>query len=405
MNSKLILQDGDVMFKQLNKPLALLSLSHMITDLSQGCLPVLLPFFKSAFGLTYVQIGIIVMAQSITSSVIQPIFGYISDRLSLSWLVPVSVLVAGTGMAITGLVTSYHLLLIIVIVSGLGVAAFHPQASKGAHFVSNQSHKGKGMAIFSMGGNLGHAGGALFMTILLTMPGALNNTVYFAIPAVILTLLLWRNLPQISPQSQSNFTESISKAKSKIPFLQLSILLIFIFFRSSVSSGLTTYIPLYYVNHLSGSPLYASYILSAFMLSGIAGTYVGGTISDRVGRKIVIIGSMFFLWPQLVLFQYTTGIATVLLSAVIGFTLVASFVATLVLSQEMMPGYEAMAGGLTMGFSIGLAGVGTTLLGYIADYSGIPSVFTVISWLPLAGLVFAAFLPGQLIHKNNIRSL
>jgi FSR family fosmidomycin resistance protein-like MFS transporter len=118
---------------------------------------VLLPFLQTAFNLTYAQVGIIVMAQNITSSVIQPAFGFVADRMSLPWLIPAGVLLSGIGIAVTGLVGSYHTLLAIVIITGLGVASFHPQGSKSAHFVSAGSRKGQSMAIFSLGGNLGIA--------------------------------------------------------------------------------------------------------------------------------------------------------------------------------------------------------------------------------------------------------
>lgn len=386
----------------ISKPLALLALSHMVTDLSQGALPVLLPFLKNAFDLTYAQIGIVVLAQNLTSSVIQPLFGYVTDRLSLPWLVPAGVLLSGLGMAITGLVTSYQLLLTVIVVAGLGIAAFHPQGSKSAHFVSAGEHKGRNMAIFSVGGNLGHACGTIFMTALLTLPGVMTNTLYFGIPAAVAAALLWLNLQQVSPQLPARPAAGTkTDATASIPYTLLTVLLCFIFLRSSIHAGLTTYIPLYYADYLGGSPLYASYLLSAFLLAGVVGTFIGGTLSDRIGRKTVILGSMLLTFPLLSLFQYTTGMATLLLLAVTGLTLISSFVTTLVLAQEMMPGYEAMAAGLTIGFSIGLGGVGATILGYVADNFGVPSVFTVIAILPIAAFAIASFLPGKLFKRDH----
>jgi len=386
----------------LSKPLALLALSHMITDLSQGALPILLPLFKTAFGLTYTQIGIIVLAQNFTSSVIQPIFGYLTDRMSMPWLVPAGLLVSGLGMAVTGLATSYELLLVIVIFTGLGIAAFHPQGSKAAHSVSPVNLRGRSMAVFSVGGNLGNACGSVFMTILLTLPGLISNTVYFCIPAAVLSGLLWLNMAQISPRQPSRAaTEAKSAARAPLPYALIVILLIVIFLRSSISAGLTTYIPLYYADYLGGSRLYASYLLSAFLLSGVVGTFIGGTLSDMLGRKTVIMGSMLLSFPLLCLFQFTTGLGTLVLVAVTGMTFIASFSTTTVLAQEMMPGYEASAASLTIGFSIGMGGVGATLLGFVADGFGVPSVFTVIAVMPLGALALAYFLPGKLFRRDN----
>ncbi len=384
----------------LTLPLILLAISHAVTDLSQGALPVLLPFLKNAFDLTYAQVGMIVLAQNITSSVIQPAFGYVADRLSLPWLIPAGVLLSGIGIAVTGLVGSYATLLAIVIVTGMGVAAFHPQGSKSAHFVSASSRRGQSMAVFSVGGNLGMALGTIFMGLLLTLPGAMVNTPWFLLPTGITAALVWLNLPRISPPPQTAAGQK-SRAKARLPVFLLTVLLAFILVRTTIQAGLTTFIPLYYVNYLGGSAVYAGYLLSAFLMAGVVGTFVGGTLSDKFGRKTLIVGSMLISWPLLALFQFTTGLMTVVLVAAVGFTLIASFSPLLVLAQEIMPGYEAMAAGLTIGFSIGLGGIGVTVLGYIADHFGIPSVFTVISVLPAGTIGLAMLLPGGWFKRDN----
>jgi FSR family fosmidomycin resistance protein-like MFS transporter len=376
-------------------PLVLLAFGHAVTDLSQGALPVLLPFLKTAFDLTYAQVGIIVLAQNITSSVIQPAFGFVADRLSLPWLVPAGVLLSGIGMAATGLMSSYHLLLAVVVVTGLGVAAFHPQGSKGAHFVSISSRRGQSMAVFSVGGNFGLAVGTVFMGFLLTLPGEMNNTPWFLLPAVVTAALLWLNLPRISPPPPAAAAGKKGSAPRNLPVFLMTVILAFIFVRTTIHAGLTTFIPLYYVNYLGGSVVYAGYLLSAFLIAGVAGTYVGGTLSDKFGRKTLIIFSMLVSWPLLALFPYTSGLTTVVLMAVTGFTLIASFSPIIVMAQEIMPGYEAMAAGLTIGFSIGLGGVGATALGYLADHFGVPSVFTVIAILPALTILLGFLLPGR----------
>jgi FSR family fosmidomycin resistance protein-like MFS transporter len=386
----------------LNKPLLLISLSHVITDLSSGALPILLPFFKSAFGLSYAQVGIIVLTQNFTSSIIQPLFGYITDRLSLSWLTPLSLLLAGIGTAATGLATSYQMLLMIVVITGLGVAAFHPQSAKDVHTVSDVSVRGQSMAVYSLGGNLGQACGSIFMMALLTLPGSMSNTLYFCLPAVVLSILLWMNLGQISAKSDMPSTLK-GKETNRVPFpyAKTGILLSYIFLRTSISAGLITYIPLYYVDFLGGSHLYASYLISGYLLSGVLGTYAGGILGDKFGRKTVIIGSMLLTFPLLSLFKYTTGFWTLALVVAIGFVYISSFSSTIVLAQEMMPGHEALAASLTTGLSIGLSGIAVTLLGYIADHSGIPSVFTVIALIPIAAFSLAFFLPGRFFQRDN----
>jgi FSR family fosmidomycin resistance protein-like MFS transporter len=387
----------------ISKPLALLTLSHLVTDLSQGALPVLLPFLKTAFDLTYTQIGIIVLVQNLTSSVIQPLFGLITDKVSLPWLIPASVLLSGMGLALTGYSGNYYWLLATVVIGGLGVACFHPQASKSAHFISTTASKGRSMGIFSVGGNAGMAAGSIFMSLLLTLPGSLANTIYFFVPAGLLALVLYRNLTVISPEFPTSAAATATPAPTSakpLNYWLLGALLFYIFIRSSIHTGLTTYIPVYYINYLNGSPAFASYLISVFLLAGVVGTFLGGILSDRIGRKAVIMLSMVVSLPLLVLLPYTGGILTLILLALIGLILISSFATTVVLAQEMMPGYVGVASGLTIGFSIGLGGVGAMILGWIADMYGVPSVFTVLSFLPLAGLFFIWILPGKLTKKH-----
>ncbi len=137
-------------------------------------------------------------------------------------------------------------------------------------------------------------------------------------------------------------------------------------------------------------------------MSGVLGTYVGGTLGDRFGRKSIILGSMLLVLPLLNLLKYATGYWTLPLVVAIGFVYIASFSSTTVLAQEMMPGYEALAASLTIGFSIGLSGLAVTLLGYVADYFGVPSVFTIISVIPVAAFAIAFFLPGRLFKPDNV---
>ncbi len=385
------------------KSLLLVAFSHAITDLSTGALPILLPFLKNAFALSYSQVGFIVLTQNITSSVIQPIFGYLSDRFPMPWLVPTGLMLAGLGMAITGLAPSYPMLLMIVIITGLGIASFHPQAAKMIHTTSHVSNRGRSMAIFSLGGNLGQACGAVFMMMLLTLPGGMDNSLYFCLPSFLLAAMLWRHLPALSPQTagQPGGAGRKDGPPTRIPWAMIGILLGYIFFRSSISAGLTTYIPLYFGDYLGGSHAYASYLLSAYLLSGVAGTYVGGALGDRYGRKTVILGSMLIVLPLLAILPHATGYWSLPLVSVIGFVYIASFASTTVLAQEMMRGFEAVGASLTIGFGIGLGGLAVTLLGFVADYFGIGTVFSVISLIPIAGAALAFFLPGRLFRADN----
>ena len=383
----------------LPQPLLLLSLSHMVTDLSQGALPVLLPALKTSLDLSYTQIGVIVLVQNLTSSIIQPLFGMITDKVSLPWLLPISIFLSGLGLAITGLMPTYTALLLSVIIGGLGVAGFHPQASKSVHFVSSDQLRGRSMGLFSVGGNLGMAVGASFMMLLTTLPGGLHNSVWFVIPASITALLIWRHLGKVSPQSFHHAGKTDAAKPKAIRLAPLLLLLTFIFFRSTLHAGLSTYIPIYYVNYLNGSPVYAGYLLSLFLVGGVLGTFVGAMLSDKFGRKAILTFSMVIVLPMVAAIPLTSGFMTMVLLVFTGFALISSFATTLVLSQEMMPGYEGMASGLTIGLTIGLGGVGVTGLGYIADLYGVPAVFTIMPVFPLIGFFLSLLLPGRLLHR------
>ena len=387
----------------LNKHILLIAFSHAVTDLSAGALPILLPFFKSTFALTYTQVGFIVLIQNLASSVIQPIFGYLSDRLPLPWLVPAGLLLAGVGTAVTGLAPSYPALLAIVIITGLGVATFHPQAAKSVYEVSAMISRGRSMAIYSLGGNLGQACGSVFMMALLALPGAISNTLYFCLPAIVLSALLWRDLPQRTAKpAMRPIKKEKATSTTPMPYRMIFILLMYIFLRTSISAGLVNFIPLYYVDYLGGSHIYAGYLITGYLLSGVAGTYIGGYLGDRFGRKTIILLSMLLTLPLLGLFQYTTDFWAFPVLAAIGFTYIASFSSTIVLAQEMMPGYEALAASLTLGFSIGLGGISVALLGYVADHFGIASVFTVITLVPPLAFCCAFFLPGRLFKPDHV---
>lgn len=382
----------------LSLPLILITLGHLAVDLGQGAVPVLLPFIKELFFLSYTEVGIIVMVQNFTSSVIQPLFGYAIDKVYWPFLLPLSIFIAALGMSLTGFAPSYYGLLIIVVIAGLGSASFHPQGAVAINHISKFGSRGKSMGLFSVGGNLGFALGSLFMVFLLAkIPGGLTNTIYFAIPGIIVSALIIVHLKELSPaikkeKTTANEAEITTK---KIPWRMLTILLAFIFVRSTIHTSLQTYIPLYYINYLKEDPVYASYLVSLFLLGGACGTFVGASMSDKYGRKLVIVTSMLLSLPLLLIFPYVPTIPALLLIFLSGGALVSSFATTLILAQEMMPGNIGVASGLTVGFSLGLGGIGTTILGMVADRFDLPTVLFILGVLPVFGLLLALQLPGQ----------
>jgi len=191
--------------------LLLLSFAHGITDLSQGALPILMPFFQNAYHLTYTQIGLIMLVSNLTACLTQPIFGFISDKTTTKWLMPAGCFISALGVGLSGLSGNFAMLLFLIGFSGIGVAAFHPEASKFTHFSSGDK-KASGMSIFSVGGNLGYALGSILIAALL-VKGGLSSTVYLAIPGVLIALLLWTKLGKIASRASCQVTATSAEEK------------------------------------------------------------------------------------------------------------------------------------------------------------------------------------------------
>ena len=385
----------------LSLPLLLIAAGHLAVDLGQGALPVLLPFIKDLFGLNYTQVGIVVMVQNLTSSVIQPLFGYMIDKVYWPPLLPISIFIAAVAMAMTGCAPSYGWLLVIIVFAGFGSACFHPQGAVAINSISDDDTRGRSMGLFSVGGNLGFALGSLFMAFLLTrLAGGLAGTAYFAIPGVTVALLLCLRLGKLMPDiREKKLGEGCFPKKKSTPYFLLAVLLAVIFVRSTVHTSMQTYMPLYYINYLNEDPAYAGYLVALFLFGGALGTFAGASLSDRFGRKTIIVLSMFASVPLIALFPHVSGLLRQFSVFLAGIALVSSFATTLVLAQEMMPANVGVASGLTVGFSVGLGGVGTTLIGKAADSFDLPAVLTILALLPMLGMICALRLPGRMFVR------
>ncbi len=386
--------------------LFLLSLGHAITDISQGVLPILLPFFKETFRLSYTSVGFIVLASNLSSSIVQPIFGYWSDRIKMPWLVPGGCFLSGAGLTLAGLATNDQMLFIGVVLGGLGVAAFHPEASKAAHLVSGE-RKATSMALFSVGGNLGFGVGPLLGVLFLKVNHWLG-TLIFLLPGAVMAIVLARVLPRIisahlDVQPDPKAPGHPETGASKVRVSSLLQLIGIVITRSWIHAGLATYIPLYYISYLKGDPAYASTLLTVFLIAGAVGTLLGGPMADRWGRKNLIIISMVFTLLALFLFRQVTGFWLLASVALTGFGLISTFSTTVVLGQELMPRNVGMASGLMLGFAIGTGGLGVTLLGVVSDHWGVPVALNIITILPVLGLLLAFFLPETRLVRRSSR--
>jgi len=379
--------------KMNKKALAILSAGHMTTDINQGALPALLPFFKEAFGLSYTTAGAILLSANITSSIIQPAFGYLSDRRPMKWFLPLAPLVACLGLSITGFVPSYALLLLCVILSGCGIAGFHPDGFKTAYFFTGDK-KATGMSIFAVGGNLGIALGPILALTLVTFFG-LKGTLGLILPGILIAVILGFNMSMLSTPAESARKEAKKvqgKPLSKDQKTSFLLLLTAATLRALTQLGLLTYIPFYYIDHLKGNPLYAGKLVSTFMMAGAFGTLIGAPLADRWGHKRYLMISFVLTFPFLLLFYSSSGsgLMAFLFLGISGFILISSFALSTLMAQELLPQHLGMASGLMVGFTISAGGVGVTLLGVIADTWGVPMAMKTIFALPLIALVAAS---------------
>jgi len=375
------------------RAMGVLSTGHMFTDIAQGSIPAMLPFLKSEDHLSLAAASALVLAATISSSVIQPLFGHVSDRISLPWLMPLGPALGGLGVALAGLAPSYGLTFAAVLLSGVGVAAFHPEASRFANYVSG-SRRARGMSLFSVGGNVGFALGPVLVTPLLLTFG-LHGTVFVIIPTGLMALVLIHELPRLKQfrgEGVGGGVQPTEQNEAWGPFVRLAGV---IALRSFVYFGMVTFIPLYYVNVLHANKALGNAALTAMLLGGAAGTLLGGPLADRFGRRAVLVGSMCVSPPLIVGFLVSGPALAVVFAALTGMVTIATFAVTIVMGQEYLPGRIGVASGVTIGLSIGLGGVGAPLLGVIGDAHGLRAVFETVAVLPLAALALSLTLPRR----------
>lgn len=375
------------------RAMATLSAGHLFTDIAQGSVPALLPFLIARDHLSYAAASALVLGATISSSVIQPVFGHVSDRLSLPWLMPLGPALGGLGVALAGLAPSYGLTFAAIVLSGLGVAAFHPEGSRFANYVSG-ARRASGMSLFSVGGNIGFALGPVLVTPLVLAFG-LHGTVFVLIPTWLMAAVLLRELPRLRTfriDVESGRVRSSAEHEAWGPFALLAGV---IALRSFVYFGLVTFIPLYFVNVLHTSKAFGNSALTAMLLGGAVGTLIGGPLADRFGRRTVLIGSMLILPPLIAGFLLSGPVLALVLASLAGAATIATFAVTIVMGQEFLPSRLGVSAGVTIGLSIGLGGVGAPLLGLLGDARGLSAVFEAIAVLPLLALALTLALPQR----------
>jgi FSR family fosmidomycin resistance protein-like MFS transporter len=372
------------------RAMAVLSTGHLATDFAGGALPALIPFLKDRFSLSYTLVGVLVLSSQASSSLIQPLFGLWSDRRGAMWLLPAGIALAGVGVALAADAPSYWLVVVLVLVSGVGVAAFHPEASKFAGYVSGR-RRASGMAWFSIGGNMGFAIGPVVTTVLVHEYG-LRGGLLLALPglaaaaaALALTPYLRGFIPE---QGAAHAHAGADQPRA------MGLLLGVVALRSVAWFGLITFVPLWEV-HLGHSKAHGNHLLALMLFAGGVGTLALGPLADRFGRRPILFACVVLTSPLMFFFLAVGGVPGAIALALVGACVVGTFGVTMVMSQEYLPRHIGMASGLSIGMSVGLGGVAAVGLGSLADATSLRTALYVAAATPLLAIVLAAMLPSS----------
>ncbi|GID07705.1 MFS transporter [Pseudomonas sp. 008] len=370
------------------------ALAHLINDLIQAVLPSIYPMLKANYGLTFTQVGLITLTFQLTASLLQPWVGYHTDRHPKPWLLPAGTVCTLIGILMMSVVGSFSMILLAAGLIGIGSSTFHPEASRVARLASG-GRFGLAQSTFQVGGNAGSAFGPLLAAAII-IPYGQGNVAWFGLFALFALFVLYRisrwyanHLNLFKLKQGQAATHGLSKGRV---ISALAVLGLLVFSKYFYMASLTSYFTFYLIEKFDLSVASSQLHLFLFLGAVAAGTFFGGPIGDRIGRKAVIWFSILGVAPFTLLLPHVDLFWTSVLSVVIGFILASAFSAIVVYAQELVPGNVGMIAGVFFGLMFGFGGIGAALLGHLADIRGIEYVYFLCSFLPLFG-VLAIFLP------------
>ncbi|MFI1305481.1 MFS transporter [Streptomyces sioyaensis] len=363
-------------------PLTLLSLGHACVDIYQGAVAALVPFFVAERAYTYAAASGIVLAAALLSSVVQPLFGALTDRWTMPWLLPVSTVLGGTGVALAGIMHSYPLTLLVVALSGIGVAAYHPEAARVARRASRGSHTAMGW--FSLGGNLGFAAAPLMVSAVVAT-GGLHASPLLVVPALAgaaLCLAALRSATLSSPPANTAGSAGRTGTDDWPSFLRLTGAIVC---RSVVFVGLSTFISLYVRQRTGGDQVSGTAALFVLYLGGAVGTVAGGRLARRFGRVAVAQWSYALSVPAVAGVVYVPGPLLYLCVALTSAGLYVPFSLHVTLGQDYLPRRVGTASGVTLGLAVSVGGIASPLVGTLADATTLQTGLAPLIALPALG--------------------
>ena len=373
-----------------------LSFSHLLNDTIQSLIPAIYPIIKNSYHLTFSQIGLITLTFQMAASLLQPFVGLYTDKKPQPYSLAI-----GMGFTLTGLITlsqsqNFYTILMSVALIGIGSSVFHPEASRMAHAASG-GKRGLAQSVFQLGGNAGSSLGPLLAAWII-VPYGQFSVVWFSFIALLAIVILtfvgnWYKGFILARAKKVNIQTVVNQFSRRKVIFSVCILLLLIFSKYFYMASLTSYFTFYLINKFHVSVQTSQVYLFVFLFSVAAGTLLGGPIGDKIGRKYVIWASILGTAPFALLLPHASLFWIGVLIVPIGMILASAFSAILVYAQELIPGKVGLVAGLFFGFAFGMGGIGSALLGKLADAKGINYVFSICAFLPLIGLL-TGFLPN-----------
>ena len=384
------------------KYIRLFGAGHLITDIYQGALPAMLPFLISEKHFSYATAAFLIFAANASSSIIQPVFGVYADKISLPWALGVGVLLGGIGLGLVGIVQNYYLIILLVALSGIGLALFHPEGARLTDRFAGEN-KTSAVSIFAASGNIGFAVGPILTTTMVLALG-LKGTLILCIPAVVMGgILLYESKNFSNEVSSDKELDNIDKKEEVDEWGAFGRLTLTLICRSTVFFGLNTFLTLYYMNILKQSEVQGSIALSTLIVVGAVGTLFAGKLSIKIGNKKLIIIGYSCLLPLLILFLNIKNpiLATIILIP-LGFFLYMPYSPMVALGQKYLPNHLGLASGITLGLGVTMGGLVSPILGYVSDTHGIHAALSCLIVMPIIAVVLARKLPVKEADlKNN----
>ncbi|HSR12128.1 MAG TPA: MFS transporter [Thermodesulfobacteriota bacterium] len=366
--------------------IGMLFLGHLFTDINQGALPAMLPFLIPAHDLSYAAAAGIVFAGNIASTVVQPVFGNFADRFSKPFLMPLGLLLAGIGLSLAGVASDYPTIILVAVISGVGIAAFHPEGARRVNYLAGEK-KATAMSIFGVGGTLGFAFGPLIVTAAMLSWG-LKGSLILIVPVCFMAFVFIFQLKKFASFEAKSGPKTSGPSAGPDLWGAFSRLCLTAVGRSILFYGLNTFIPLYWITVLNQSKAAAATALTIMAAAGVFGNLLGGRLSDHFGHRWMIVasfGALTLFLPAL-LWVTTVSVATILLVP-IGMAMSSCYSPIVVLGQKFLPNHIGLASGFTLGVTISIGGMTAPLLGKIADMYGIWTALAAILFVPVLSAV------------------